>query len=773
MINKEGLEINKVMTLVLRYCQSQKAIQNLQDAPFYTDQKALEVHYDTIGQMMNMLSSYGTIPLLRDFDICYNVVVLVQKNASVEIELILQFKLFLKMLADLRSYFNHLNLKAYPLVVDYYERLDLLTKLLDKFNVIMDDNGNILDTASNTLKNLRNNKKSLERSLKEVGTSVAKKYASFLSDEGFFMKDGRLTLSVKSSDKYSVKGIIHETSASKLTTFIEPQELKEMADKIESLNNLIIEEINHILKELAQLINLNSVSVLLDLDILVQLDELVAIAKYSLAGDCVRPKFSERLVITQGKHPLIAAEKVVPISLTMEAKNKVLIISGPNTGGKTAALKLVGLFSYLAMIGIWVNAKAMELPMFDNILCDIGDHQSLEESLSTFSSHLVNIIEIISQTTKNSLVLLDEIGGGTDPLEGVSLAKGIIEYLKTRVKFLLLSTHYLELKTYGVECDEALVASVAFDAVTLEPFYYLNMGVVASSNAIKIAQRLGLNPQIIAAANSYLEGNTTDISKLYNKLNEEKIATMNLMKSLDEEIKEQKKREAKFKIEQQQFELSKQKIIERDLVQARTQLDKLKLEAEELIANLQIKAVLKSHEVWEVKKQVSALEPSSQEYNFIVGTKVKILSLGEIGVVRELKEDLVFVDVDGLVLPFKMKELALSDQAVPLKKKPLRSLKNPYNIDLEVEQFNQGVSSFKGSLDLRGHRVAEVADLLDKAIEEALSAGHHSLKVIHGFGTGAIRNELQRLIKSHSFIIASRAAEYNDGGSGATYITLR
>jgi DNA mismatch repair protein MutS2 len=390
---------------------------------------------------------------------------------------------------------------------------------------------------------------------------------------------------------------------------------------------------------------------------------------------------------------------------------------------------------------------------------------------------MLNIINILNQASSNCLVLLDEIGGGTDPLEGASLAKAIIDELKNKGVYLLCSTHYLELKTYGVENKDIEVASVAFDSVTLKPLYYLNIGIVGSSNAIKIASRLGLSDKIINSASDYLSQNTTDISKLYNTLNDEKIQNINLSKELSTTIKEYENLKINLEKERLSFELSKQATINKEIEKAKKEFKNLKAQVLNIIEELKTQG-LKSSSVYAYKQRLGDLDPnlnSDYAYSFKLGDSVYISSVDDYGTITKVWENEALdktkydVDLRGINLNFRWDELSIASKD-KLKRPTTLKKTSTTNLDNEVLLNIASTSAQSSVLDLRGKRYAEVDSLIDYKIENAILSGLNFIKIIHGFGSGVVKKRVMEYIASSKIIKSSKSGSSSDGGSGVTYI---
>ncbi|MDR2828239.1 MAG: hypothetical protein LBV51_02330, partial [Acholeplasmatales bacterium] len=536
--NYGNLEINYIFEKIKQYCKTDTARFLYDNIVSFKKQEDVNKELDLTDEVLRLVYKYSVFPFKEDFDIL-QIISRLEIKSVLSVSEIFNLRLFFIMEQDIIRYFGNAKKsesKYENLDNEYMSKIMSHSKLLREIDDILDPEGQIYDNASTELKKIRKDKLLVSKEITTTLNSLLLKHSSKLSEPIITSKNGRYTLPVITSEKNKISGIVHEVSSSKQTSYIEPDEIRILSNKLESLNHLEEAEIIVIISILSNKMFDYYETIKSNYDIFIRLDYLHAKALFAKEFDCVRQKVNTNkyLKIINGRHPLIDKNKVVPISLILDNQKRTLLVTGPNTGGKTALLKLVGLFALLTMYAVPLPAnEGTNINLYNEVYCDIGDNQSISESLSTFSGHLTNIIRIINGLNSNSLILLDELGGGTDPVEGQALAIAIINYIKQFKPHLIVTTHYLELKTFAYSSNDIEVASVAFDADTLQPLYYLNMGIGGASNAILIAKRLGLNSEIIKNASSNKNENASETKILLDRLNDEKVALLKEKANLD------------------------------------------------------------------------------------------------------------------------------------------------------------------------------------------------------------------------------------------------
>ena len=640
----------------------------------------------------------------------------------------------------------------------------------------LDEEGNVEDNASPKLKSLRKKLVQIELNLKQKLQEIVAKEAAKLSQTSIVLRDDRYCLAVKSEYKNHIKGIIHDTSASMQTIFIEPFIVSQMMSDKAKLQEEEKAEIHRILKELSQILLLEQPLLQESFHLIKEIDFIFAKGMLAKSYDGYRPKLNHqgRLNLIKARHPLLKVKKVIPNTVSFGDGYLGIIITGPNTGGKTVLLKTVGLLCTMIKYGLLIPAdEKSDIMIFDQIFCDIGDDQSIESNLSTFSSHMTNITEIINNITPKSLVLFDEIGSGTDPIEGSNLAKAILNYLiKEKVSF-ITTTHYSDLKTFGFENPYVINASMEFDQHTLSPTYELKLGISGSSNAFNIAKRLGLKEEIINDAKKMAVTSDDIVRQLVLKL--EKKA-----KQLEEQTLEYERlKEDTYQIKQEydakvkKFEKEKQILYKKAQAEADEFVMTIKNDALQIIeeAKKLKNDQVKLHEIIDVRHQVNNLDrdivkeremQNTDNRNLEVGDDVYITSYDQYGTISRILKDNQY-------------EVSIGNMSVKLAKKELTKVKTitnqqPKEINFSFRKSKETISM---TLDLRGKRYEDAKEALDKYIDDLVVVGLKQATIIHGYGTGVIRELVQNFLNNNQNIASYRYWGENEGGFGVTVITLK
>lgn len=640
----------------------------------------------------------------------------------------------------------------------------------------LDEEGNVEDNASPKLKSLRKKLVQIELNLKQKLQEIVAKEAAKLSQTSIVLRDDRYCLAVKSEYKNHIKGIIHDTSASMQTIFIEPFIVSQMMSDKAKLQEEEKAEIHRILKELSQILLLEQPLLQENFHLIKEIDFIFAKGMLAKSYDGYRPKLNHqgRLNLIKARHPLLKVKKVIPNTVSFGDGYLGIIITGPNTGGKTVLLKTVGLLCTMIKYGLLIPAdEKSDIMIFDQIFCDIGDDQSIESNLSTFSSHMTNITEIINNITPKSLVLFDEIGSGTDPIEGSNLAKAILNYLiKEKVSF-ITTTHYSDLKTFGFENPYVINASMEFDQHTLSPTYELKLGISGSSNAFNIAKRLGLKEEIINDAKKMAVTSDDIVRQLVLKL--EKKA-----KQLEEQTLEYERlKEDTYQIKQEydakvkKFEKEKQILYKKAQAEADEFVMTIKNDALQIIeeAKKLKNDQVKLHEIIDVRHQVNNLDrdivkeremKNTDNSNLEVGDDVYITSYDQYGTISRILKDNQY-------------EVSIGNMSVKLAKKELTKVKTITNQQpKEINfSFRKSKATISMTLDLRGKRYEDAKEALDKYIDDLVVVGLKQATIIHGYGTGVIRELVQNFLKNNKNIASYRYGGENEGGFGVTVITLK
>lgn len=676
----------------------------------------------------------------------------------------------------------------------YFEELEPLTHLHLNITRCILSADEISDDASAALREIRKeikqNNISIHNKLASIINSQSNK--TLLQDALITMRNGRYCVPVKSEYKNAFPGMIHDQSSSGATLFIEPMSVVQLNNQLKELEIKEQTEIEKILQHLSLEVARESKTIAYNQKILTDLDFIFAKAKYAKDYQGTEPVFNENGIINikQGRHPLLDPKKVVPIHIYLGKDFSMLLLTGPNTGGKTVSLKTVGLFQLMGQAGLHIPAfQGSELAVFSDIYADIGDEQSIEMNLSTFSSHMTNIVHILEEADPDSLILLDELCGGTDPIEGAALAISILDDLRTADIRTIATTHYAELKMYAMEQDRVENGCCEFDLETLTPTYRLLIGIPGKSNAFAISKRLGLPDYIIDQAMSQMDVSQIDFESMLSKLEQDKaeiekeqatlIATKQEIEQLKNELKEKKddikeKRAAMLR-EAREEALS---ILEEAKATADESIRKFnawnqhsgqnnikKMESQR--SNLRGKmSKLEKDMAYKAKKAKTIREPQ----DFKVGDNVFVTTLSLDGVVKEVanKDGNLVIQMGFLSSIVHYKNLELKEKEKEAKNNASSKPKN-YGDKYSINKS----ASIKSEINLLGCTVDEGISKLEKYLDDAMIAGMSSVRVVHGKGTGALRKGIHEYLRRQKFIKSYKLAEFGEGDAGVTIVQFK
>ncbi|MBT9133658.1 MAG: Endonuclease MutS2 [Firmicutes bacterium] len=677
----------------------------------------------------------------------------------------------------------------YPLLAAHAARLVPLRSLEDLILTAIGEDGEVLDRASTQLQRLRGDIRQAQREVKQklegmLRSSVVQKY---LQEALVTVRGDRYVLPVKSEYRAQIPGIIHDQSASGATLFIEPMAVVELNNKLRQYQAAESQEVEHILRELSARIAAQSQVILKNLEILAWLDLSLAKGRLSYEMRAARPVLSHdnSLSFPQARHPLIPSADVRPIDVRLGQSFSVLLVTGPNTGGKTVTLKTIGLLTLMAQCGLHIPAaEGSQAGVYESVYADIGDEQSIEQSLSTFSSHMTNIIQIIDAADGTSLVLLDELGAGTDPMEGAALAMAIIDSFLARGTHVVATTHYSELKAYAHTKRGVQNASMEFDVETLRPTFHLTIGLPGKSNAFEISARLGLDKDVIDLARRYLTHEALKVEDLIRGLEASR-------KEADEASRQafvkQRQAETQLKEAEQHAKLQQEKVREiqrRASEEAKALVRRAKHEIEALIEALKqaekegaTQELTQTIELVRQRQREITREVSEQveaeavpaaiappEEPIAVGDDVLLLHLNQRGKVLEvLAGGSVTVQLGALRTQVEVKHLRKVSEG--------KKRESPERTGFHTVDF--AAHNVKLELDLRGRTVEEGVQEVDKYLDSALLRGLGQVQIIHGKGTGALREGIRDFLNTHPAVKSHRLGLANEGGSGVTVVDLK
>lgn len=643
----------------------------------------------------------------------------------------------------------------------------------------------ISDTASPKLYSIRKSIRDINARIRnQLNAYMHGSLGKIMQDSVVTMRQNRYVIPVKSEYRSQVKGFIHDQSASGATVFIEPEIVIELNNDLKRATFDEQEEIRKILQQLSEKITFMSDAIRYNAENIREIDNAFARAIYSFKNKCTLPDLNDKGIIDvkKGRHPLISRDKVVPVSVKLGEEYNFLLITGPNTGGKTVTLKLVGLFSMMAASGLYIPAdEESKISVFDGIYSDIGDEQSIEQDLSTFSSHIKNLIDILNSIDNNSLVLIDEIGAGTDPEEGSALALAIIKKLLSLNCFGIITTHYSKLKEFAFTNDKIKNASMEFDAVTLKPLYKINIGMPGSSNAIEISKTLGLSQEIIQDAASYLSTEKVSFENILKKAEKERLSAENEKTEL-EKIKAEKESELlKIKEEKEKILVEREKIYQNakqetkriiadKLSEAEEIIDELKkilrtagLESKEVIRASELKNRLKNSRYLETVNSDEPIELiKADEKTLNTGDRVYVKSLGTYGKILKIKRE----KCEAEVLVGSIKTV--------VKFKDIFNNERDDDKEQNVKIFrSKNTEQPKTELNVIGKTSLETVTEVENFIDQAVKFNLEEIKIIHGVGEGILLKAVRNYLKTDKNVKEFRRGRYGEGENGVTIVTLK
>ena len=789
------LEFNKILENISNYCKTYIGKNYVSDLRPSQDKEKIQKMLDETAQGVILIQRNSTPPLCEIADITVYLKTL-DSCGTLSIKALLEIQNILQMSANLKKYFekDYLETSDFSAIEQYFLDLYVNPSIVSTFAKSIVDEDTIADTASSKLQDIRRRERKIEQDIRSKlnGILHSSTYSKYMRENLVTIRNGRFVIPVKEEYRSAVKGFVHDMSSSGSTVFIEPIAVFDLNNE---LSNLHIEEeleIERILQNLSGLLYPYTKEIENNVQLIGKLDFIFAKSHYSLNLHCTTPKINKEKFIDfkNARHPLIDSANVVPISVELGKDFSSLIITGPNTGGKTVTLKTIGLLSAMACSGLNIPAdEHSSFYIFDHIFADIGDEQSISESLSTFSSHISNIVKITQTATSDSLILVDELGSGTDPLEGAHLAISILQYF-TEMKCLTVATsHYQELKKYALVTPGFKNASVEFDIENLKPTYRLLIGIPGKSNAFAISRKLGLDKNIIERASSMIDKETVNLEDLLkniydnkSKIEDEKIRTslaLQEAEKLRDSLKHQnsnvsnKEKEliANAKQEAKQILLDAKEtansiIKDMNSVPSASKANKLRNSLNEKISSI-------NTNVEDVELSNNLLPTIARE-DIKPGLNVYVSNLKANGVIVSniSKDDTVQVQIGIMKMKVNIKNL----QETADSKSSAASAKSTKNKSANYSYV--GRSSLKAQnvspeINLLGLTVDEAIPIVDKYLDDCYIAKLSPIRIVHGKGTGALRNGIHHYLKSNKLVDSFRLGTFGEGEMGVTIVNLK
>lgn len=771
------LEFNKLKNVLSEYMITEASKNKVKNLLIYKDINLLRKEFNILKDFIDFSKYDGGVELSGLNDItnllkkCELIGMFFEPEELFSINQNLRlFRLFKNKLEELDKYKELKN---------KFSTIETLKNIEDIINKTIDNEKKIQDTASLELRDLRAHKKLLSSNIKRKFEDMFSNdsFSKAIQEKIITTRDGRNVIPIKTDFKGLVKGIEHDRSSSGQTVFIEPLAVVSLNNKMRELEAREREEIRKILLRLTDQIRMNIDDISKISKTCIELDFFNGKSKFSIDLECNIPEINtrEQLSIVDGRHPFISKDQVIPLTFEIGKKYNTLLITGPNTGGKTVALKVAGLLTLMALVGIPIPASEhSSVGFFSDVYADIGDEQSIEQSLSSFSAHLTNVQKILSDVSKNSLVLLDELGSGTDPVEGSAFAMAVIDYLKDKKVKSIITTHYSEVKAYGYNEEGIETASMEFNSDTLSPTYKLLIGIPGESNALTIARRLGVSKEVIDKAESYISDENKKVEKMIsnikNKSEELEVIQVEVERIKRKAIADKEEYEEKLR----KLEMEKNKILKEAYEKADTMMKEMQNKAAALVKKIQSEDA-KKLDAKNVQKSLNLLRTSLKEdKSKNVESKKKItrkidIKEGEKVFVRSLKQyadvlkinkvkETVFIQAGILKL-----EVSLDDVTKIISKK-----KKTYN-----SVASHSKSLVKSKIDLRGKMVEESVYDLESYFDSAVLNGYKEVQVITGNGTGALRKGVVSYLKECRYVKEFRFGGQGEGGVGCIVVTLK
>ena len=679
---------------------------------------------------------------------------------------------------QVKSFFEKLD-ENLPLLQSFSEQITPLRHLEQQIKMSIDEHGYVLDSASAKLRGIRSSIRTFENRVRERLASFTKTRGNLLSNTIITIRNDRYVLPVKHEHRSSVGGIVHDQSASGQTLFMEPQAVVDLNNQLQEARSKEKQEIDRILRQLSEEIANHQSYLAENISALAEIDFIYARGKLGREMKATMPKINNDGIIKmkQARHPLIAHDEVVANDVEIGVDYTTIVITGPNTGGKTVVLKMVGLCTLMAQSGLQIPAfDGCEIAVFNQVYADIGDEQSIEQNLSTFSSHMTNIVHIMAHADHQSLVLFDELGAGTDPQEGAALAMSILDEVVSRGARVIATTHYPELKAYGYDRKNVINASVEFDVQTLQPTYRLLIGVPGRSNAFDISKRLGLAEEIIEQAKSHIGVDSKSVENMIVALEDSRKKAEKDYQEAHHVLLESEEIRNEIKSEWEKLDRKREELYKKAEEKAEKALQNAREEAELIVSeirNMKTKVGFKEHEWIEARKMLddASLNLSTKTPNKTTslksekeiqsGDEVKVITFNQMGTVLEkVKDNEYIVQVGMIRVNVKRNALRVVDKQKQVKEKPIAIVKG--------RSFHVGTE-----LDLRGKRYEEAIYELEKYLDDSLLAGHAKVVIIHGKGTGALRKGVQKVAEVHPSISTCRSGTQGEGGDGVSIIEFK
>ena len=782
------LEYNKIISSIANYCKTyigKNLALSLAPSFSYDNVKYL---LGLTTEAINLKIAFGNFSI-SELPEVEQYLKLLSSSMSLSCRALLNILAHLQLARNLKKYFtsNENSTNSFPLLSNIFSELyvneSIEKNIIDK---ILDEN-TIADNASPSLFSLRKKRKLLEKRLKDKLTDMlhSSSFSKYIMEPIITIRDNRYVIPVKEEYRNDVKGFIHDISSSGSTVYIEPLTTFELNNEIQSIKIEEENEVEKILNEISLSLYPYISNIENNIKIIGTLDLIFAKAEYSLDINGSMPAINKNKYINliKVRHPLINPSSVVPINISIGENYSCLVITGPNTGGKTATLKTVGLSLLMAYSGIYIPCdRGSSIYVFDNIFVDIGDEQSIQESLSTFSSHTLKIKKITESATSNSLILLDELGSGTDPIEGASLAISILDYFFNNKSIIIATTHYPELKNYALITSGFENASCDFDVVNLKPTYNLLIGVPGKSNAFAISKRLGLNESILKNAYNYIDKNTVHMEDILKNIYDDKIKIEKEKNEIEKNLSQIQNLRKSLEEENLKLETQNQEAINEAKLKAKEILLSAKEEANSIIkelndilnnspkelkrANLIRNSLDDKIKDTSISSDIEKVNTNLTKQDIKIGMEVFVVPLQKDGIILKLpnRSNEILVQINSAKMNVPIKDLMLTETHKSKQNNSKVTIKK--DVDFKAKNIST-------ELNIIGLNIEEAKQVVDKYLDNCILANISTVRIIHGKGTGKLMHGIHEYLKNNKHVKEYRLGTYGEGESGVTIVTLK
>lgn len=794
----EKTELNKILAQVAHFASTDGGKNAVLHKMPSADLKEVRTALQETGEGIKLLFDYG-VSKVEYFPPFEEELARARKGAALTLGELLNVSSLLRATRIAYTSITAIQDEEITLLPVYAEQLYYDENLEKDITEKIVSDTELSDTASEKLYALRREIRSLNERIKiRLGEYLTGKEGKYLQDSIVTIRANRYVLPVRAEYKRNVKGFIHDRSASGATFFIEPEEILEMNNELRTLSLEEKEEISRIIAALSARVGAMALELQKDIEFLTEIDACYACAQYAYKTRSVMPTLNKSgdIFIEQGRHPLIDKNQVVPVSIALGGKTKFLLISGPNTGGKTVSLKMVGLFCMMTACGLFIPVKRGNIALFDEIYCDIGDAQSIEKSLSTFSSHMQNIISILSKADASSLVLIDELGGGTDPDEGQALAKAVVEHLLQKGASGVVTTHYTALKEYAFEREGIENACMEFDADTLQPLYVMKIGLPGSSNALAICRRLGLQEDVLQRALDNLSPDAKKFEHIVRSAEESRVQAENALQETNRIKSEWQEKVAKLDAEREQMKKEREKLFFTAKTEAKRIISQRTARAEELLADMEemfaketlsesdliaartaknrlVDLVYEEDDAGEKRAEFEAVDKDKLS----IGDTVFVKTSGQEGLVQSIKKEKGEAEIlcGTIRVRSKIADLCVvkSQEKTQTKQKKVKKWQARDQEKVSVTKNLQPKTSPCMEVNVIGLTVLDAIPQVEAFLDAAVLAGMEEVRIVHGMGTGRLRAGIHEFLRKEKRVSSFRLGRYGEGDTGVTIVTLK